>query len=171
MANTYKLIGSLNANAGDTTVFNFTSIPQTYTDLILIASLRSTRGAGNIGDGYARFNGDTGGITFLRTFGDGSGGRSNDTGVGLINAPVNVANSFAGVCIYIPNYTSSNIKSYSMDAVTVNTSGANAYAQMLTIQWSGTSAITSIQVRDWSDGGANNLVQYSSADLYGILKT
>ena len=53
------------------------------------------------------------------------------------------ANTYAVTDIYIPNYTSSNYKSYSVDAVQ-ETMGTSPYVYMQSGLWANTSAITSI---------------------------
>jgi len=168
MANTYTLIASSTVGSGGTGSFNFTSIPQTYTDLVILCSFRSTRGGGNIGDFGAQFNGSSSNYTRRRLFGDGSG-VSSDTGTALGNAAGNLASTFSSHTVYIPNYTSSNFKSFSIDSVTEsNAASSYTYVNLLSLLWSDTSAITSIEVRDFSDGNTNNLVQYTTAYLYGI---
>ena len=74
------------------------------------------------------------------------------------------ANTFANVQIHIPNYASSNYKSYSSDGGEEN----NATAAVMGIWaglWSDTSAITEIKLEDYNGG---SWVQYSSASLYGV---
>jgi len=169
MANTYTLIASSTVGSGGTGSFNFTSIPQTYTDLAVLVTLRSTRSGGNVSDIYAQFNGSSSNITKKRLYGSGSG-TASDTGNAIGNAANNTANTFSSHSFYIPNYTSSNNKSYSVDSVTSNNTNTAGYIylSMLSYTWSDTSAITSVEIRDYSDGNTNNLVQYSTAYLYGI---
>jgi hypothetical protein len=168
MANTYTLIASATVGSGGTGSFNFTSIPQTYTDLVILSSFRSNRGNSNIADFGVQFNGSSSNYTRRRIFGDGSGVAS-DTGVALGNAAGNLASTFSSHIVYIPNYTLSNFKSFSIDSVTENNAASSfTYANLIAALWSDTSAITSIEVRDFSDGNTNNLVQYATAYLYGI---
>ncbi len=169
MAGTYTLIASSTVGSGGTSSFNFTSIPQTYTDLAVLVMLRSTRGNTNVSDIYAQFNGSSSNLTRTRIFGSGSS-VGTDSGNALGNAAGNTANTFSSHSFYILNYTTSNYKSYSIDSVTSNNTNSAAYIynSMLSYLWSDTSAITSLEIRDWSDGNANNLVQYSTAYLYGI---
>jgi hypothetical protein len=67
--------------------------------------------------------------------------------------------------MYIPNYASSNYKSFSIDSVTEN-NGTVAYQIMHAGVWSNTAAITSLTIT--AAGG--NLAQYSTATLYGVYK-
>jgi len=73
------------------------------------------------------------------------------------------ANTFASAEIYIPNYTSSNYKSLSVDFVGEN-NATTSYQYFTAGLFSNTSAITSLVI-----DGTDNFVQYSTATLYGIL--
>jgi len=153
MANTYKLIEAktLTATAASVT---FTTIPQTYTDLILKISARSTSTAG--ADIYAnlkiQFNSDTGnnynGILLFTNLGSpGSGSYTSQPGnlFSYANGNVTTASTFSNMEIYIPNYTGSNQKVYSVDGVVEN-NASNGFVEMAAERWTGTSAITTIDV-------------------------
>jgi hypothetical protein len=148
----------------------FSSIPQTYTDLLIVFSARST--VTNTQDVYLQFNGDTSsGYTMRRLFGTGSGVASDAissataTGfrVGRALGTNTTASTFSNCQVYIPNYRSSVAKSASSDQVDEN--NATASFQLITAcLYSGTSAITSILM----GGLGGSFAQYSSATLYGI---
>jgi len=101
----------------------FTSIPQTFTDLVVVGSLRSDR-SGNATDGFlVRPNSSTTGFEFRRLFGNGSTAASStaaNSGTGLINASTSTANTFGNFSVYIPNYAGATNKSWSADSVTEN---------------------------------------------------
>jgi len=164
MANTYTLIASNTVGSGGTAQVDFTSIPQTYTDLLL---LNSTRGASGVGYNLIRFNSSSSNFSTKEIQGNGSGVSSNsDTGgrAGSYNASTFTASTFANDVVYIPNYTSSNYKSYSVDTVMEN-NATEAYATLIAGLWSNTAAITSIS---FVTSGAVNYTQYSTFYLYGI---
>jgi hypothetical protein len=170
MANTYTLISSVTVGSGGAATIDFTSIPSTYTDLVIKISTRSTS-ASVLGYVNIRFNSDTGnnysykavGGTGSLTFNNNSaGGSSIFTVTDGANA---TANTFGNAEIYILNYTSSNQKSVSIDGVGENNT-TEAYTQLVAGIWSSTSAITSIQLSDIFNPG--NFAQYSTAYLYGI---
>ena len=75
MAVTYKLIETVTVGSGGAASIEFGSIPQTYTDLVLVGSLRSTSTSSNTGEydafGY-RFNSSTSGYTTRNLQGNGS---------------------------------------------------------------------------------------------------
>ena len=163
MATTFTLISSVTVGSGGAATIDFTSIPQTYTDLVVSTSLRS-----NVTGGYVNisFNSNTTGYTNRYIQGSGSTATSaNNVGrfADISNYSGDTASTFSNGQIYIPNYTSSNNKSYSSDTANEN-NATQAYMYLIAGLWSNTSAITSIQLSPSS----GNFVQYSTAYLYGI---
>jgi hypothetical protein len=168
MANTMTLIATQTLSSTSATV-TFTSIPQTYTDLKLVTSARCYRGtADHQEDLDITFNGSTTGY-YRKDLGYSparSTSGSNEA-AGLRNGTPSdaaTANTFNNAEYYIPNYTSSNYKSFSMDTVSED----NATYALLWIyagQWQNTAAITSITLKpDQSTYIYNN----STFSLYGI---
>jgi len=169
MANTYTLISSYTAGSGGTTAFDFTSIPSTYTDLLLVYSVRESQSAAML-DLNFYFNNSTSGYSERMLYGTGSAAASANTSGGLFNWGVGTgssatANSFASGQLYISNYAGSSNKSLIGDYVG-ETNATAANAQLHAGLWSNSAAITSIQIKPQSSTGT--LVQYSSAYLYGI---
>ena len=169
MANTFELIASSTVGSGGAANIDFTSIPSTYTDLCLKVSFRDGTYASTLATAYYRFNGDSGANYKLRwLYGNGTAAGSaldNAATVQLIaNIPGNTAtaNTFGNAEIYIPNYTSSNYKSSSVDAVPEG-NATGTYQSLCAALWSNTAAINRITIT--SDG---NIAQYSTAYLYGI---
>ncbi len=146
----------------------FSSIPQTYTDLLLVFSGRFTSGSG--GDVKMEFNGVTTGYTHRQLFGNGSTASSSSGSgayVGRANWSTSTANTFTNVQIYIPNYANGNAKSYSVDSVEEN-NATLASQNIIAGLWTGTNAITSIVLTEF--GGSLSFAQYSSFTLFGITK-
>ena len=160
MATTYELIASNTVGSGGASSVTFSSIPNTYTDLKVVFSLRSDTGGGT--ESYVQLNSTN--FTDIMLRGNGSTATSNTLGILLINASGSTSNVFTNGEIYIPNYTSSTAKSASVDVVTENNAtGANA--QAVALLWSSvTSAVTSLTITD----NYGSWVQYSTAYLYGI---
>lgn len=171
MANTYSLIQAVTVGSGGAATIDFTSIPQTYTDLVVkISSRDASTGEWNNLD--FRISGiSTSVYTAQTTYGTGTGG----TGVGVETSQAEArrvyqqgngttANVFGNVEFYFPNYTLSNNKTVSVDYVSENNSGV-AIAGIAAIVMANTTAITSLSfyARD-----ASNFLQYSTAYLYGI---
>jgi len=169
MANTFELISSSTAGAGGVASFTFTSIPSTYTDLVLKLSVRSNRATTQ--DTFkVTLNSITSGYSFKRVYGDGATAASDgSTGDATMTVGYSAGNSatastFGNVELYIPNYAGSNYKSVSTDGVGEN-NGTTAYAGLFASLSANTAAITSITI----EGGTSaTLLQYSSAYLYGV---
>lgn len=165
MANTYVAIATTTVGSGGAASIEFTSIPATYTDLII---LTSTRCSGTDSDIRLTFNTSGGTYTLRKLLGNGSTA-SSETGSNafLRNNPSGAtASTFTNSMVYIPNYAGSNAKSLSADSVAEN-NGTTAVAQLTAGNWSGTSAITSIKI-DSTSGPSQTLVEHSTATLYGI---
>ena len=160
---TYQLISLVTVGSGGAATIDFTSIPSTYTDLLVSTSLRTT---GTGGYTAITFNSNTSNYTNRWLQGDGAAATSgNNTGrfAEVPDYSTYTASTFSNSQIYIPNYTSSNNKSYSSDTVNEN-NATTAYMYLIAGLWSNSSAITSIQLSPSS----GNFVQYSTAYLYGI---
>ena len=163
---TYSLISSVTVGSGGAADITFTSIPSAYTDLKLVVSARISTS----GQWYTlSFNGSTSTYSDRYLLGDGSSTASGVDGrqpalAGSAEDSTYTSNVFANSENYIPNYNSSNYKSYSGDGVQENNATA-AYMALWANLWSTTSAITSLQIKP--QGGVN-FVQYTTAYLYGI---
>lgn len=171
MANTYVAIATTTVGSGGAATIDFTSIPQTYTDLIIKISGRLEPTSGLLNT-RVRFNSDTGtNYQWRRLYGDGSatGSDSGNTQTniltGITPGSTTTSNTFSNVEIYIPNYTSSNQKSISVDSVSENNS-TTSYLEFIAGLWTGTAAINNVTVYQ----GTFNFAQYSTATLYGIKK-
>jgi hypothetical protein len=170
MANTYTLISSVTVGSGGATSIGFTSIPSTYTDFKLVASLRSSTTFGNVWyDSYITVNGAN--LSWRDIIGLGSGtpsSRNDTTSFVTLGVPSSdaTASTFGNLEIYIPNYAGSNNKSASMDGVSENNATAAGMGLHAGL-YSSSSAITSITITPYNSPTAK-FVQYSTAYLYGI---
>ena len=147
--------------------FTFSSIPGTYTDLLLVISGR-TDSAGYFGYSSLRPNGATTNLSQRRLAGNGSAASSGTNAyieMGVSASGV-TANTFGNLSIYIPNYASTTVqKSISVDMVIEN-NVTEAYQRLLAGLWASTSAITSLEI----NGEGSNFVSGTTASLYGITK-
>ncbi len=147
---------------------DFTSIPQGYTDLKLVISGRSNRSAQQADNLFITFNSNTSSYSIRILMGNGSSASSATYSSRYASFAVDAAgsttNTFSSHEIYIPNYTGSNNKSYSVDSVSENNATA-AQMDLLAGLWSNTSAITSISVLPEVSTWATN----TTATLYGVL--
>ena len=168
MAKTYEAIAT-NTLGSSAASFNFTSIPSTYTDLILVIRYAGTS---NDQNSLLRFNGDTG-SNYSRTFmlsgssGTASGRNSNQTFIQMVQ------NMGAGTSLDSGNYhivqimnyaNTTNYKTMLDRTYAQNNSGTQAELLAFVGLWRSTSAINQIT---YSQGGGDILAG-SSATLYGI---
>jgi len=166
MANTFVKIQTVTVGSGGAATIDFTSIPQTYTDLKIVASAR-TNSVTITESCKITFNAITTGYTNRYLFGDGSSassGTGTDSAVFRIPALNATASVFGNGEVYIPNYTSANYKSLSDDSVAEN-NAAGAGLILSANLMSNTAAITSIKITPLVGG---SFVQYTTATLYGI---
>ena len=164
MANTYTLISSVTVGSGGAASMSFTSIPATYTDLVVVWSGRTTSSQPTTNTEIS-FNGSSSNFTgrYLEGNGSGSGSGSYGRFIGTDSAATSTSNAFSNNMVYIPNYAGSSNKSFSADSCAEN----NTTTTQTTLNaglWSQTAAITSVTVTP----ATSAYVQYSSAYLYGI---
>ncbi len=157
MAENYVLLETIQLTQTVSSVV-FDNIPQTgYTDLkIVISALGgSTEGM------YIRFNGSTTGFAGRYLIGDGTTPVSGvlDRYIGSIMNQTVTPNN---VDVYIPNYTSSNSKSFSVDSSQEN-AATLGYGNIIAGLWSNSAAISSITLE-----AANSFRANSSFSLYGV---
>lgn len=163
MPSTYTPIATQTAN-GSTAFFDFSSIPQTYTDLILVVG-------GSTGDSapFLRLNSNTSTVySSTRLRGDGSSASSgrrtrgdggpNDTRfeIGLGSVSEVVTNIFQ-----IMNYTNTTTNK----TVCCRANQAGAAVTFSVGLYSSTSAITALRV---GNTNSNNLTSGTVLTLYGI---
>lgn len=144
----------------------FSNIPQTgYTDLIVNYSMRSTFTSGTGNTIQVSFNNSTSSFSDKNVYGSGTSAASSSSArnIGATPSATALANTFGNGCLYIPNYTSSNFKSFTVDAVQENNT-SEAYNQLHSGLWSNTSAITSITITS----NVNSIAQFSTFYLYGV---
>jgi hypothetical protein len=165
MATTYTLISSSTVGSSGSSQVDFTSIPQTYTDLNVLISARNTHN--NYYGFYMRFNSNSSGYTSRRLRQSGTTVAS-DTSTDIHWNPSDFTGSvFSSTSIYIPNYTGSSYKSASIDSVAENNATNNSNSLYAWL-WSNTSAITSISFGTFDAGAPDKFAQYSTFYLYGI---
>ena len=168
MANTYNLISSnvLTTTAASVT---FSSIPATYTDLVLRLSARTDQ-SNPTATFLVRYNGSSAASysgTYLYTGGSSvtSYRDTNSTSIeeGGATANTGTANTFGSTEIYIPNYAGTTNKPNSSFYVGENNSSSVYLVGIAAGLRSVTDAITSVSLV--SNG---NFVSGSSFYLYGI---
>ena len=172
MPATHTFIQTVTANAGAQASLGFAGIPQTYNDLYLVMSFRSTSATGVGGVGTAiTINGLTTNRFGRRLWAGGAGptvGSDNWTGSSLGANPPTAASQasiFGSVSVYFLNYSGATQKIWLVDSVSEGNSATAWESDMVAGRWAAANAITDISIT-MSD--ASNFAQYSSASLYGI---
>lgn len=165
MPQTYSTIATQTIGTA-TNTFNFDSIPQTYTDLVLIANYATSV---NNEDALMRFNGDTSSIYSYQNV--QSNGSSTSSGAAYTQTYYWIDRRSAGTSITTPLQSMVNIMSYSNTSIFKNIlhkagtlGGSFTGIELSGGQWRSTSAITSITILTTT----GNFVVGSSFALYGI---
>jgi hypothetical protein len=165
---TYIQIANVTVGSGGAASISFTSIPATYTDLLVLLSIRTTR-AGNPDQLDVKFNGSSSNYTqrTLEGFNGGTSSYSNTKIFSYVNGGTSTASTFGNGSLYIPNYAGSTNKSVSIESATENNSAAGGEFPAAGL-WSDASAITSMA---FTSTTLDNIAEYSTATLYGISKS
>lgn len=165
MALTYDSINTQTLSSNTTSV-TFSSIPQTYTDLILVINAGSTTV-----DNYSfvEFNSDTaqGNYSWTSMYGNGSTA-SGSRGASLyLNAYVGIGSSIDTlVFCNIQSYTdTSKFKGVLNRTSRATSNGTYFGTELLTGTWRNTNAITQIKVNSYS---TYSFLAGSTFSLYGI---
>jgi hypothetical protein len=149
----------------------FSSIPATYTDLVIKASVRTDRG-GAFDNMMITFNGNSSAIySETRLQGDGatatgsSGSSNNNLFSTAINGDTATASSFGIYELYIPSYTASQNKPMSDTGAQETNSTTPVYSGVRAFLFGSTTAISSIT---FTPLNGPNFKSTSSFYLYGI---
>lgn len=170
MASTYTLISS-QVLASSASSVTFSSIPATYTDLVLRMSARTDNAAAN-NNVNVQLNSDTASNYSAVTV-RGNGATAGTTIVSSltsiqesiqVDGSTATTNTFGNTEIYIPSYTASQNKPLSMFSVQEN-NNSSAYIVAAANLWRNTAAVTSIYL---VPNTASNFIIGSSFYLYGI---
>lgn len=167
MANTFELISTITVPSGGAAAIEFTSIPQTYTDLQIVFSARNTNTASGYAANWIRINGaDISERNFVSD--NGSVGSYSGTTMRLDTiSDSNTANTFTSLSVYITNYAASgSYKSLSVDD-TFESNGGYRQAGIWSGQYASNTPITSVS---YINSSPTIFKQYSTASLYGITK-
>lgn len=161
MASTYTPIATY-TTSGSVASYSFTSIPSTYTDLVLICNnlVESTNQ-----QGYIRFNSDSG-TNYSRTVmygaGSGSGGSFSQTSQTGLNVGMSSNTGGQLIRLNIMNYANTSVYKVCTDRED-NASGSTNASMFL---WRSLSAINSITIASFD--GSSSIQSGAIFTLYGI---
>jgi hypothetical protein len=165
MPKTYTPIASQSVTNTSTGTITFSSIPQTYTDLVVVSNL----GMVTASRLYLRFNGITTN-TYSDRYITGTGGAF--AGSDINGNAMTVGGAWNGFSTSLDASNVINIMDYkntttfkSLIARTANNKTGSGSVDALSGLWSNTSAITSVSLI-----GGSNFLAGSTFTLYGILR-
>lgn len=157
MATTYTPIATTTVTGG--TSYTFSSIPSTYTDLVLVINASISGTAVNLG---IRYNGDSSNnYSFVRIFGDGSSASTSAAGNVPDNYIGDISTTMSTDIVHIPNY--SNTTTYKSALSRSNDTASTT--QLWVNTWRNTAAINSITIYGT---GTRTFATGSMFTLYGI---
>ena len=166
---TYKPINTTTLGSSATDI-TFSSIPSTYTDLILVTSVFGSRAA-NVDSLAIRLNGDTASnysytyAIYESSAGTISGRASNQTNIWVGNFSSNSVTQPGPIIIQIQNYSNATTNKTILSRQNVIAGGSYDITGANVGLWRSTAAINSITVR--SETGSN-FSSGSTFTLYGI---
>ena len=167
MPNTLTLIASSTVGAGGTSNVDFTSIPNTYTDLCL--KISAANDSVSWVDWFVQFNNNTSSYNDVVLYSNGTSTAQNTTTSSITMRTPLSTQSWINSEVYIPNYLVSANKSSSLDqGWSRNATGAgSAFTGIDAGRWANTAAITSLKITT----NTNLIAQHSTFYLYGIVSS
>jgi hypothetical protein len=169
---TYQNISSYTVTGSSTSSFEFTSIPNTYTDLCLWVSARIDRAGQSRSGMRITFNNNTNDYDWIRfvaydgnnQLGETQNAQSFATFMDA-TASTTATSVFASGLYYIGGYASSVYKTYGSDVVIPNADVTTPFVMEWNGgRWQNNTAISSIQI----SGNGYNFLANTTAYLYGI---
>lgn len=163
MAATYEPIATTTLGSNQTDI-TFSSIPSTYTDLIVVANAKAVGSGGNQWF-FLTFNGNNS-ANYSSTFLSGNGssassGRYTSRTDGIFPGDTDNSN-YATMIIHIMNYANTNVYKTTLS----RSSDASDTVKAVVGLWQNTSAITSLKITN--QDLSNNIASGSTFTLYGI---
>ena len=171
MVNTYIPIATQKL-ASSVASITFSSIPQTYTDLILKMSVRTSTASVNSGAINITYNGDSASNYSLTIIAGLNSSQYcnhsyNNTYLPSMELSVasagNASNTFSAVEMYLSNYTTTSAKPMLLFGGSSNSSSSQNWVSLEADLYRGASAISSITI-----ASTDSYVTGSRFDLYGI---
>lgn len=170
---TFDNIGTVTISSAQPSI-EFTGVPSSYDNLMIIASLRSTT-SGTTDEFYVRFNDDTTAANYPQSFTYTSGSGKYSTGTFTASgfagiqttASGNTGSTFSNTQVLIVNYKTSNTKGVIVESSTFNQTSATLYHKFGSGYWAPSTVVNKVALT----AGSGNFAVYSTATLYGIKNT
>lgn len=164
-----KLLSTITVGAGGASTIDFTSIPQTATDICFLFSLRTSESAIQTSLRIL-VNGVTTGYSNRYIAGQNNsvinGTASTSIFGGWVNGASTTSGTFGNGTVYFPNYSSSVIKGASVDS-SIADNANNGILYFAGGSTGSTNAITSVS---FAPGTSTSFVQGSTVSLYTYTK-
>lgn len=165
-----QLIQHITVDAvGGAASLTFSNIPQTFDDLLVVYSMRSS-GLSQGRQVSCRFNNTTANLSSRALYSASNGSpttySTTDSAFGMYPGSADTANSFSSQSLYLPSYKSAVPKTFSIDSVYGN--NGQVYLAIIAGLWNDTSAISQISL--FNSDGSNVWTQNSIVSLYGITR-
>lgn len=159
--------------SGSSNTITFDNIPQTFTDLKIVASIRTVASATHFDYVYATINDSysTGFLSEFYSVGNGTGGSSTSGArslrLGYANASSSLSSTNAVSSLYIPNYARTMFKTGILFSVQENSTAGNAVITMSTV---GADVLAPIRKISFTPNSGANFTSTSTFTLYGIAR-
>ena len=170
MLETMTKLQTVYLSSGSQGTISFTNIPQTYTDLCVKVSVRSTYASTYYDNMLLTFNGSSSGYSFARGIGIGNGistdgpfATQGNIYIGEVPAVTATTSTFSNNEIYLPNYSGNTPKQVNVDKTLENTSTTYILGMVVGL-WNNTSPINSINL----SLASGSFAQFSEVTLYGV---
>lgn len=153
----------------------FSSIPQTYTDLVLRCSIRTNNGSNEFPLALILNNNTSTLYSYTRLQGYSNGPSSTrvsndvESNIGSVPDTISTSNTFSSTEIYIPNYTTTTSKPFLTTNFMENNVTTYVFQTHQAVLYRNSTGITTIKLQAPSGYSAAMLVSGSSFYLYGVL--
>lgn len=170
-----SLISHAEVTTLPTNTITFSSIPGTFSDLLIIASFRTqASGGGSFDQIFMKLNNTSSSLlsyTLLtsnnpNTIDSGQSRTQTEHNFGRSPVATSGVGRFSTARIFIPNYAGSNFKQYRTEQ-SVMYDGTNYHSSLHSGFWRNTSAISRI---DFRNDNATSFSMGTTVTLYGITK-
>jgi len=169
-----KLIQTVSL-ANNAVTIDFTNVPQTYTDLLLIFSLRDDRSGNSNSPVGLNINGvatNRSGKDIQAIYNGGANqvysGTYTNNWIGYCNGATATTSTFGVGQVLFSNYANNSNKLFSVETIAELASSSGHSLDFFAGVWANTAAITSLSLN--APLAATGFVTGCSASLYGITK-
>ena len=165
----YELISHYEVSASSEASVVIDNIPNTYEDLRVVISSRTTRSDAHVDYIYMQLNDSTTNYYSRFLYKDGStvsASTRSTREIAYVNSDTTAANNFATTEVYIGKYAEAVNKQVTTISTGTNYGSASQVTSWYSTTWSDTSAVTKLTFTALN----GDFKQYSTFDVYGVKK-